>query len=78
MLPTVQRNEFFIYLGPYFNYAMDNAEHKHWLISETQVVLEKIDQLPLHPRLKLELYGKYLMSKISWHFRIADINKTFE
>jgi hypothetical protein len=39
-------------------------------------ILKKIDMLPLHPKYKLELYQFYLMSKISWHLTIADIEKT--
>ena len=54
---------------------MDNSDHKHELLSER--LLEKIDLLPLHPRFKLELYGKYLLPKISWHLTIADINITW-
>jgi hypothetical protein len=53
MLPIVQQNESFTYLGRYFNYEMDNSDHKHWLVSETERLLKKIDQLPLHPRFKL-------------------------
>ncbi len=77
MLPIVQHNKSFIYHGRYFNYEMDNSDHKNWLVSETERLLEKIDQLPLHPRFKLELYAKYLLPKISWHLTIADINITW-
>ena len=49
----------------------------YWLVSETERLLKKIDQLPLHPRFKLELYAKYLLPKISWHLTIADINITW-
>ena len=78
MLPIVQHNESrFKYLGRYFNYAMDNSDHKHESLSETERLLEKIDLLPSHLRFKLELYGKYLLPKISWHLTIADINITW-
>ena len=53
---------------------MANSDHKHELLSESERLLEKIDLVPLHPRFKLELHGKYLLSKISWHLTIADIN----
>ena len=76
MLPIVQHNESrFKYLGRYFNYA-HYIVHKHELLSETER-LEKIDLLPSHLRFKLELYGKYLLPKISWHLTIADINITW-
>ena len=48
MLPIVQHNESFKYLGRYFNYAMDNSDHKHELLSETKRLLEKIDLLYLY------------------------------
>ena len=67
----------YLLLGRYFNYTMDNHEHKCYLLSETDNILNKIDKLPLHPRFKLDLYEKYLPPKISWHLVIADINKTW-
>ena len=77
MLPIVQHKKSFKYLGRYFNYAMDNSDQKHELLSVTERLLEKIDLLPLHPRCKLELYGKYVLPKISWHLTIIDINITW-
>ena len=77
LIPSVNRNESFCYLGRYYNFAMDNTDHKQILISETEDILEKIDRLPLHPKFKLQLYMKYLLPKISWHLTIADIDKTW-
>ena len=77
MIPAVHRNESFCYLGRYYNFAMDNSEHKQMLISGTKDILEKIDRLPLHPKFKLQLYMKYLLPKISWHLIVADIDKTW-
>ena len=76
MIPTVKRNESFCYLGRYYNFAMDNSDHKRLLFEETEDILEKIDRLSLHPKFKLPLYMKYLLPKISWHLTIADIDKT--
>ena len=76
LIPSVNRNESFCYLGRYYNFAMDNTDHKQILISETEDILEKIDRLPLHPKFKLQLYMKYLLPKMSWHLTIADIDKT--
>ena len=45
MIPTVSHNESFCYLGHYYNFAMDNSDHKQLLYSETKDILEKIDQL---------------------------------
>ncbi len=73
----VKRNESFCYLGSFYNFPMDNAEHKQFLLSETSNILEKNDCLPLHPKFKHQLYMKYLFSKISWHLTIADIDRTW-
>ena len=36
-----------------------------------------IDKLPLHPKHKVKLYSKYLLSKISWDLTIADLSMTW-
>ena len=76
-IPVVKKNESFKYLGRYFNFEMDNCDHKHKLLEIIKNVLNKIDMLPLHPKFKLEIYQKYLLSKISWHLTIADMDKTW-
>ena len=76
-IPVVKKNESFKYLGRYFNFEMDNCNHKHKLLEIIKNVLNKIDMLPLHPKFKLEIYQKYLLSKISWHLTIADMDKTW-
>ena len=77
LIPSVKQNESFCYLGRFYNFPMDNAVHKQFLISETNNILEKIDRLPLHSKFKLDLYRKYLLPKISWHLTIADIDRTW-
>ena len=64
----------FKYLGRYFNYDMDNLEHKRELLQRTTEILNIIDCLPLHPRKNLMLYLHYLLSKISWDLTIADLD----
>ena len=39
-------------------------------------IISKIDELHLHPRNKILLYSRYLLSKISWDFTITDISQT--
>ena len=39
--------------------------------------MNKIDELPLHPKNKILLYSRYLLSKISWNFTVSDISKTW-
>ena len=36
----------------------------------------KIDKIPCRPKTKLQLYHRFVLSKISWHFTIADLGKT--
>ena len=43
----------------------------------TNTILAQIDQLPLHPKYKILLYSRHLLSKISWHFTVADLSKTW-
>ena len=67
----------FKYLGRYFDYDMNNSEHKRELFQRTTEILNTIDCLPLHPRKKLMIYSRYLLSKISWDLTIADLDVTW-
>ena len=67
----------FNYLGRYFDYDMDNSEHKRELLQRTTEILNIIDCLPLHPRKKLMIYSHYLLSKISWDLTIAELDVTW-
>ena len=40
-------------------------------------LLKEIDSLPLHPKNKLLLYSRFVLSKVSWHFTVADLSKTW-
>ena len=55
---------------------MSNNNHKSELSEITNAILTEIDLLPLHPKSKIALYNRYLLSKISWHFTFADLPKT--
>ena len=52
---------------------MNSQKHKEELSETTTTTLNYIDTLPLFPNNKLNLYSKYLLSKLSWHLTIADI-----
>ena len=39
--------------------------------------MKGIDALPLHPKHKLLVYHRYVLSKVSWHFTVADLPKTW-
>ena len=56
---------------------MNNYMHKSELIDMTNTILAQIDQLPSHPKYKILLYSRHLLSKIFWHFAVADLSKTW-
>ena len=74
VIPPVRMNEGFTYLGRVFDFNMDNDAHKTSLVEKCKRILEDIDRLPLHPKHKIQLYSKFLMSKINWDLTISDIN----
>ena len=39
--------------------------------------VKEIDDLPLHSKNKLLLYHRYMLSKVSWHFTVADLSRTW-
>ena len=77
LVPTVKIGDSFKYLGRYFSFNMDNVEHKSILLDTINDLLHKIDYIPCHPKNKLLLYHRFILSKISWHLTIADLNKTW-
>ena len=72
LIPPVKQGESFKYLGRYFNFDMDNKDHKELVKSSLQTMLKTIDSLNIHPRNRLLLYDRYVLSKLSWHFTVAD------
>ena len=77
LVPCVKMGDSFRYLGRYFDFTMSNHEHMTELTSLVQDLMNGIDMKPLHPKNKLLLYSRYVLSKFSWHFTIADISKTW-
>ena len=56
---------------------MDNIDHKTEVSRLTSDLMSKIDKIPCHPSNKLPLYHHFILSKISWHFTIADLGKSW-
>ena len=77
IIPAIKSGKSFCYLGRYFNYEMTNNEHKSELVSLLTDLMKEIDLKPLHPKNKILLYSRYVLSKLSWHFTIASIQKTW-
>ena len=50
--------------------------HESKLTAKLNKILSQTDLLPLHPKYKILLYSRHLLSKISWHFTVVDLTKT--
>ena len=68
-IKPVKTGESFLYLGRYFDFEMSSNDHKTFLTS--------IDKLPLHPKNKLLIYQRYILSKLSQHLTVAGLNITW-
>ena len=77
LVPTVESNKSFKYLGCYFNFNMDNNDHMSTLLTTIKDMMIKTDNLPRHPKYKLLLYHRFVLSKLSWHLTTADLSKTW-
>ena len=77
LIPAVKTGDSFRYFGRYFDFNMSNATHKSELSEILISVLIEVDRLPLHPKNKIALYNGCLLSKLSWHFTVASIPKTW-
>ena len=62
LVPTVESNKSFKYLGRYFNFNMDNSDHMSTLLSRIEDLMIKSDSLPFHPKYKLLLYHRFVLS----------------
>ena len=77
IVSPVRNGEFFKYLGRFFNFDMNNKDRKEILKSSLQTMLKTVDSMYIHPKNKLLLYHRYVLSKISWHFTVTDLGKTW-
>ena len=55
---------------------MSSNDHKTFLTSELNKLLEEVDKLLLHPKNKLLIYQRYILSKLSWHPTVTELNIT--
>ena len=70
--------ESFRYLGRFFDFNMSKSQHMSELSSLVQDLMNDIDLKPLHPKHKVLLYSRYVLSTLSWQFTIANISKTWK
>ena len=77
LVPRIEIGKSFCYLGRHFDFNMSDERHKSELCDLFNNIISKIDELRLHPRNKILLYSRYLLSKISWELTVTDISKTW-
>ena len=77
LIPKINIGEAFQYLRRYFSFNMSDEHHKSELISLVEELMADIDSKPLHPKNKILLYSRYLLSKLSWHFTVSSVSKTW-
>ena len=46
-------------------------------MSSLHDMLQTVDSLHIHPKNKLLLYHRYILSKLSWHLIVVDLSKTW-
>ena len=56
---------------------MDNHDHLSEVLDLITNLMTQIDRIPCHPKNKLLLYHRFVLSKLSWHFTIANLGKTW-
>ena len=77
LVPRINIGESFQYLGRYFDFNMSNDNHKNEIITLINQLVTDIDSKRLHPKNKILLYTRYVLSKLSWHFTVATLSKTW-
>ena len=77
LIPTIKIGESFKYLGGFFDFNMSDQEHKSEIVSLINELMNEIDTKPSHPKNKLQLYNRYVLFKISWHFTVLNLSKTW-
>ena len=77
IIPTIKTGKSFRYLGSYFDFDMSNDQHKSEITSIIDELMSDIDHKPLHPKNKLLVYSRHVLSKISWHLTVASLSKTW-
>ena len=77
IVPSVKSRETFRYLGRYFNFEMDDEDHKVQIESCLLGMLQRIDSFTILPSNKLLLYHHWVLSKLSWSLTVTNLSKTW-
>ena len=76
MVPQVEINDRFKYLGKEFSYDMTTDFVEAELKEDMTSYLKTLDSLPLHPHHKVSVITKYIYSKLRWRLSIYSISET--
>ena len=77
LVKSIKDGESFLYLGRHYDFDMSENDHKKELTESLKTFMEKIDGLDVHPKNKLSIYQRYVLSKISWHLTVTNISITW-
>ena len=77
MIPPVELGESFKHLGKHFNYKMNSKPVEQELEAAITDYLQKIHNLPLHPKHKISITTKYVYSKIRWRLSVYHLSSTW-
>ena len=75
LVPTVGIGESFKYRGRHFNFTMDNHNHMSKVLDIFSGLMKKLDCIPCHPKNKLLLYPRFVLSNLSWYITIANLSR---
>ena len=50
-------------------------DHRSEVLQLITNLIRKLDEIPCHPKNKLFMYHRFVRSKLSWHFTIANLGK---
>jgi hypothetical protein len=64
LVPRTEMGKSFRYLGRYFDLNMSDEEHKSELLDVFSDIMNKINELPLHPKNKVLLYIMFRSNKL--------------
>ena len=77
MIPPVEIDGSFRYLGKMFSYTMGTDEIRNELEEELTSYLDKVDKLPLHPKNKLLIINKFVYNKLRWRLSVYHLSESW-
>ena len=77
MIPPVETGESFIHLGKSLSFDISKEHVKNELITDFNKYIIISNQLPLHPKNKLQVISKFIYCKITWRFSIYWLSETW-